>query len=403
VVRTTYDGWSPFLKPGAVLVVHNSRPGYRRETHDGSARLVEELIRPPDYGDVRYVGSMTFARKLRGRAAQSRAGGSTRMKVSVSLITYDHERFIAQAIESVLSQKADFEWELVVGDDCSTDRTGEIVGEFAERYPGRIRVLPSERNFGLVGNFVRTFRACRGEYVALLDGDDYWTNPLKLQRQAEFLDSHPECSICFHDAAVLLPDDTVCGTNYTAADQKEISSVEDLFATNFIATCSAMLRRGAVPELPSWYAGCLWEDWPLYILYAERGKIGYLNEVMAVYRNHGRGLWSALDSVEQLEAVIRFLLDMDDHLGHRYRAAIESSVSKYRNRLVVAERDQTIRDLQAELHAKVGEANRVIRDLQGELHAKVGECNRIIQDLQERLEGTGPAAASGGSASAREG
>jgi glycosyltransferase involved in cell wall biosynthesis len=255
------------------------------------------------------------------------------MKVSVSLITYDHERFIAQAIESVLSQKADFEWEVVVGDDCSTDRTGEIVREFADRYPGRVRALPSERNLGLVGNFARTFRACRGEYVALLDGDDYWTNPLKLQRQVEFLDSHPECSICFHDVAVLLPDDILCATNYTAANQKEISGVLDLFETNFIATCSAMLRRDALAELPSWYPSCRWEDWPLYILYAERGKIGYLSEVMAVYRNHGRGLWSGLDGISQLEAVIRFLLDMDDHLDHRYRVAIEASVSKYRNRL----------------------------------------------------------------------
>lgn len=258
------------------------------------------------------------------------------MKVSVSLITYDHESFIAGAIESVLAQRADFDWELVVGDDCSTDRTAEIVRSFGDRYPERIRVLPSGGNLGLVRNFLRTFRACRGDYVALLDGDDYWTSSSKLQRQAAFLDARPECSICFHDVAVMLPDGSLCDANYTSPDQKEISSVEDLFETNFIATCSAMLRRKALAELPAWYASCLWEDWPLYILYAERGKIGYLNEVMAVYRNHGRGLWSGLGPVAQLEAVIRFLEDVDERLGRRYRLPIEASVAKYRARLRVA-------------------------------------------------------------------
>ncbi len=258
------------------------------------------------------------------------------MKVSVSLITYDHEPFIAEAIESVLAQRADFAWELVVGDDCSTDRTPEIVRSYADRYPERIRVLKSGRNRGLVGNFLGTFRECRGEYVALLDGDDYWTSPSKLQRQAAFLDGHPECTICFHDVAVLLPDGNLCTENYTSPAQKKISGVEDLFETNFIATCSAMLRRRAVAEIPSWYASCRWEDWPLYILYAERGKIGYLNEVMAVYRNHGRGLWSGLDPVTQLEAVIGFLEDVDGRLEHRYRLPIEASLSKYRARLRAA-------------------------------------------------------------------
>jgi glycosyltransferase involved in cell wall biosynthesis len=258
------------------------------------------------------------------------------VKVSVCLLTYDHERYIAGAIESALAQKTDFDWELVVGDDCSKDRTGEIVRSFAECHPGRIRALPFETNVGLVPNFLRTFGACRGEYVALLDGDDYWTHPSKLQRQSDFLDAHPECSISFHDVAVLLPDDTVCEANYTSPDQKEFSGVEDLFETNFIATCSAMLRRGAVTELPSWYASSRWEDWPLYILYAERGKIGYLNEVMAVYRNHGRGLWSGLDPVSQLEAVVHFLEDLDGRLEYRYRHPIERSLSKYRDRLRAA-------------------------------------------------------------------
>ena len=98
------------------------------------------------------------------------------IKVSVCMITYNHERFIAQAIESVLMQETDFRVELVIGEDCSTDGTRAIVREFGERFPERIRLLLPEHNLGMMPNFVATLSACRGQYVALLEGDDYWTD-----------------------------------------------------------------------------------------------------------------------------------------------------------------------------------------------------------------------------------
>jgi len=260
----------------------------------------------------------------------------TGMKVSVCLITRNHERSITQAIESALSQRTSFEWELVIGADCSTDRTGELIEAVRGRSDQHIRVLRSERRLGLLHNFKRTFEACRGQYIALLDGDDYWTDDEKLARQASFLDVHSDCSICFHDAAVLLPDGTLCAERYTGGDHEEFTNVEDLFETNFIATCSAMLRRSARRDLPTWYTSCHWEDWPLYILFAERGRIGYLNRVMSVYRNHGDGLWSGLDPLEQLQTAIHFLTDIDERLDHRYTVEIERSLTRYRSRLSAA-------------------------------------------------------------------
>jgi glycosyltransferase involved in cell wall biosynthesis len=249
--------------------------------------------------------------------------------VSVCLITYNHEEYVAQAIESVLVQETPFPFEIRIGEDHSTDGTREIVESYGKRFPEKIRLNLQETNRGLLRNFLSTFESCRGEYVALLDGDDFWTDSGKLRKQAEFLDRHAECSICFHQTQVLLANGTLCDENYTRPDQPPLTSIEALFETNFIATCSAMLRRRAVPEIPDWYVTSPWEDWPLYLLVADRGRIGYLPGAMAVYRSHGSGLWSGLGRDSQIEAVIGFLLTMDGRLGRRYTSEITRSVSRY--------------------------------------------------------------------------
>ncbi|MEM6399437.1 MAG: glycosyltransferase family 2 protein, partial [Cyanobacteria bacterium P01_D01_bin.116] len=113
--------------------------------------------------------------------------------VSVSLVTFNHEKFIAQAIESVLLQEVDFSYEIIIGEDFSSDKTREIVIEYQKQYPDIIRLILPEENLGYYGQkiFVQTLQACRGKYIALLDGDDYWTTPNKLQQQVDFLDNHP--------------------------------------------------------------------------------------------------------------------------------------------------------------------------------------------------------------------
>src|ERR1035438_4784180 len=123
---------------------------------------------------------------------------NTELKVSVLIITYNHEKYIAQAIESVLMQKTDFRYELIIGEDCSTDGTGEIVREYGRKRPEIVHAPLRERNIGARRNFRRIFAAARGKYIALLEGDDYWTSPQKLQAQADLLDAHPETSLCGH-------------------------------------------------------------------------------------------------------------------------------------------------------------------------------------------------------------
>src|ERR1035438_1167895 len=127
----------------------------------------------------------------------------TSVKLSIMMLTYNHERFIAQALNSILSQRVTFDYEIVIGDDFSSDGTRDILARFCHKYPERIVLLLRERNIGAIRNMVATFAECQGEYVALLEGDDYWICDDKLQRQIDFLDSHRQTALCCHRVQLL--------------------------------------------------------------------------------------------------------------------------------------------------------------------------------------------------------
>jgi glycosyltransferase involved in cell wall biosynthesis len=235
----------------------------------------------------------------------------------VALVTYNHERFIADALDGVLMQEVSFPFEIVVSEDCSTDRTREILLDYARRYPALLHLLLAERNVGSIpAVLTRALDAARGDYVALLDGDDYWTSPHKLQRQVDFLDSHPSCALCFHPTE-LRYDGDVPPRLWPPPSPKLFSSLEDIVAGNFIDTCSAMLRRNAVVPLPAWYASVEYEDWPLYVIAAHHGLLGYIDEPMAVYRKHPGGYWTGQDAKRRLEGVLRMYDRLIAHLDQR--------------------------------------------------------------------------------------
>lgn len=250
--------------------------------------------------------------------------------ISVAMIAYQQEAFIAQAIDSVLMQQVDRPFELVIGDDGSTDGTRAMLTACAARHRDTIRLLPDRGRLGAQRNFVRTLQACRGRYIALLEADDFWTARHKLQRQADYLDQHPECAICFHNVTVLLPGRTEL---FNAPDQKRVSTLEDLIDHNFMATCSVMYRARLFPEFPDWFDTLPCGDWPLHVLNAEHGAIGYLDEVMGAYRKHGTGLWSGLSATERLEMRLACYPTLLAHVGGRHGRAIRGIISDLHNRL----------------------------------------------------------------------
>ncbi|MDQ0346231.1 glycosyltransferase [Ancylobacter vacuolatus] len=252
-------------------------------------------------------------------------------KVSVSMITFNHERFIGQAIESALAQQTDFEVEIVIGEDRSTDATRAICRSYRDRYPDRIHLVERPVNIGAVPNYLETCRECRGEYVAFLEGDDVWTDPHKLSKQVAFLDSHRDYAICFHN--VLVADEDGTPTHPLFATLPASSTAADLCAGDFIATPSCMMRNRLIAEIPAWmYAlpGC---GWPFNILNAQHGMIGYIDEPMAVSRRHAGTFRSRRPGRERLVSAIRLSLQLDRLFDFRYRAQFAQFIAANRRAL----------------------------------------------------------------------
>jgi glycosyltransferase involved in cell wall biosynthesis len=250
------------------------------------------------------------------------------MKVSVGLVTYNHARYIDQAIAGVLMQNCPFDWELVIGDDCSTDTTLNIAQSYERSYPHQVQVISCSVNTGSVHNLVRVLQACRGEYIALLDGDDYWTSETKLRKQVEYLDSHPGISACFHNAQVIYEDSSHQTRDYCPPELKETTSISDLLHSNYIPTCSVMFRNGLIDYVPDWFYQVSVYDYPLHILNAQHGNLGYINENMAVYRVHRGGIWSLTSFRKQLVADLDLFSVLAKVLGANYQTVITDSVRK---------------------------------------------------------------------------
>lgn len=259
-----------------------------------------------------------------------------RVKVSVVMITYGHENFIARAIDSVLEQEVDVPFEIVITEDCSSDRTGEIVRSYAERYPDLIRAEIHEVNVGAHATARETYERATGEYLAFLDGDDYWDDPTKLQRQLDHLDRHPDRAIVFHPVVVL---DQAGGTETLyPPGRRPRYTIRDLMKLPFMATGSVMVRNRDDTGYPAWFDPDegLPGDWGLWLEHARHGDIGYIDRPMSVYRQHAGGIYTAQPD----ERVYRLFIyeiprRVDAEMGYPYRWVIRRAVLALRIRILV--------------------------------------------------------------------
>lgn len=256
--------------------------------------------------------------------------------VSVLCLAYRHEAFLAQAIESVLMQQTDFGVELVIGEDASPDGTQAIALDYARRYPGRVRVLAHPRNLGLTGNLLATLAACTGEFIALLGGDDYWTDPSKLQRQVRALWQRPQCGLCFHDAEIFQDDGSQPVTTFRQKFPAVLGEVEeekefthaDLARLNwFIPAASLLLRAASLPRpLPAWFAGVFSEDYTLTLLSTRSGSALYLPRLMSRYRLHAGGLLQVTNNTLAQNAKRIF---ENEHYCREFTPALRPHFEKY--------------------------------------------------------------------------
>ena len=241
-------------------------------------------------------------------------------KVSVRMLTYNHERFIAQAIESVLMQETDFRVELIIGEDCSTDGTRRFVEEYARKFPNVIRAIFHERNVGVANNSDALGNACRGQYTAFLEGDDYWVDPQKLQKQVQLMEANPHYSMCGGktsivnckaegvEKAVGMIQPKMKKANYGLVD----------FLGGYPMHTSSILLRTDLVKLPSWLGGVKTRDTCIFALYAEKGPVGYLHECTSCYRLHGGGIWAGNSPFERIRGNRKAFDLLDAHFAGRY-------------------------------------------------------------------------------------
>ena len=221
--------------------------------------------------------------------------------VSISMISYNHEKYIAKAIESVVCQETDFEYQLVIGEDCSSDATRAKCEEYQRKFPDKIRLLDSDRNYGMMPNALRVLAACNGEYIAHLEGDDYWTDPKKLQKQVDYLKKNKDIAAVAHNVHELT------GNEFSEPEifVKEIKRIK-LNETGFSTPCNtcSLLHRNVITNWPSFLAISPIGDWPIMSLVMTRGDLVILPEVMGVYRKN-TGMWSTQDRVVQITGIIK--------------------------------------------------------------------------------------------------
>lgn len=231
------------------------------------------------------------------------------MKLSVCVITYNHEKYIAQCIESILFQIVDFEFEIVIGVDKSTDRTLQICRNYQLKHPNLIRIIEHNENIGMINNWLDTINKSIGHFIAICEGDDYWNDSYKLNKQISFLNNNPKYVGCFHNTEERFEELTKASILYCDFPHAKAISYKEICSFNPIPTCSVVFVRNYLGDLPDWYSTLPIADWPLHLINSQYGDFWYIPEVMGVHRHSFSSTWS-LRSKEKNSRVVVEVYDI---------------------------------------------------------------------------------------------
>ncbi len=212
--------------------------------------------------------------------------------VSVCIVTYNHELYIKQCLESVLAQNVNFRYEIVIAEDCSTDNTKNIIKTIQSQHPNIFKVIYQAKNRGMMKNAEHALQLCRGKYIAILDGDDYWTDANKLHQQVNFLETQTNCVICFHNTQEIWENSNHKEPiSLVPKGMPKITSFKDIIRSNYIPTCTIIFKNNLFHKLPGWTTDFPELDYSITLLNAQHGDIGYINKSMAVHRVHKGGMY----------------------------------------------------------------------------------------------------------------
>lgn len=259
---------------------------------------------------------------------------SIKPKVSVFCITYNHEKYIETAVTSFLNQVTDFEYDIVIGDDASTDNTAQIIKRLMEEHPGKIKLVSNKQNLGVFKNSLKTLTECRGKYVAVCEGDDYWIDMYKLQKQFDVLESSKTVSGVYHKAEIINENKQV--VKQIPARGKTYSELESFFSDFYqIPTCSVMFRNEFKKDSIYKYrnlltkSGYIW-DFYLDVIIIERGKYIFLDEVMSIYRVTTNTSSFSSQKIEKIEAE---MLRTRDNINKYLKGEFENKIIDNKNKI----------------------------------------------------------------------
>lgn len=257
--------------------------------------------------------------------------------VTSILITYNHEKSVAKALESMLKQQTDFGHIIHIEDDCSTDRTTQICIEYAECYPDRIKFTPKQRNLGIVGNIYHGVSKIGSEFYAMLEGDDYWCDENKLQKQVDALRANPSCSFCGHNTLRVDQEDQErplftsrkhnirkqyqFPKHYKKRDFVKVHPSSRLFRTAFLDLDNLKFKDSVV-----WDSSSYW-----YFL--SKGNLLYIDEIMSVYHYNGQGVFSSASKTKQNYMSILNTMNINEEFKFKYNAIFISRLFRYKKLL----------------------------------------------------------------------
>lgn len=224
-------------------------------------------------------------------------------------------------------QKTKFPIEILVHDDASVDKTASIIKEFVSENPKLFRcIYELENQFRKYNNLTNILmKWARGKYIAMCEGDDYWTDPLKLQKQVDFLEAHPEVTVCGHRVVKVDGHGTELGDCYGEAPQ-ERTTIRDIIKQNYLVTPSVMFRNVNLDKWTRLARKLPQGDWPLYVFLAQSGDIGFIDEVMAAYRVHEKGMWNSLKPSQRQKNEMKALKVFQQLYGSQYSKEIDQGM-----------------------------------------------------------------------------
>jgi glycosyltransferase involved in cell wall biosynthesis len=265
--------------------------------------------------------------------------------VSVFMLTYNQEHCIEQTIESILMQKTNFSYQLVIGEDCSTDSTRLICEKYVRDYGCKIKLLPSpDKNIGLIANYMRTIKQCDGKYIAICDGDDYWIDEYKLQKQVDFLNKNPDYSIVYTAVKRLFTDGKMFDYNYNL--NKIQLDFDDLIFDNFIHSVTALFRNIQSNEntVPKWINNFPFGDWQTYLWVLKDGsKIHFMEDITAVYRMN---IGVSSTYMKKNSVFVKVLIDIleyvreDKNFSHKKDIVVSSLHNKQKDLMTCYNREK---------------------------------------------------------------